>query len=196
MKTIKQKIFEIHDVECNQKYGDGLPYSFHLKAVHAQNKFKPLFSRPIMETPCFSGNATILDVALWGHDLIEDARFTYSDLKKFLIEDIKQYRAHDFDGEVVAEKVADIIYAVTDEKGKTRAERKNDKYYEELSKNRTAVYVKLCDIAANTLYSKLTDSSMYEKYKKEFPKVKEKLSRETFEGHIDLQPMFEYVENL
>ena len=35
---IIHKIFDIHDIDVNQKYGDNLPYSFHLKAVVAQGK--------------------------------------------------------------------------------------------------------------------------------------------------------------
>ena len=34
MRTLMEKIFEIHDITCNQKYDRDLPYSFHLKAVY------------------------------------------------------------------------------------------------------------------------------------------------------------------
>ena len=51
--------------------------------------------------------------ACWVHDVIEDCRETYNDVKN-----------------VLGERVADIAYALTNEKGKTRKERANDKYYE------------------------------------------------------------------
>ena len=86
--------------------------------------------------------------------------------------------------------VADIVYCVTDEKGKNRKERKNDKYYQELKENKLAVFVKLADLAANTLFSKLSGSSMYEKYKKEWPKFKEKLYI------AEYKEFFNYIENL
>ena len=34
MRILMEKIFEIHDIICNQKYDRDLPYSFHLKAVY------------------------------------------------------------------------------------------------------------------------------------------------------------------
>ena len=151
MKTINE-ILEIiyfqHDTICNQKYDKILPYSFHLKCVIEQGKkyYKS----------CFNGdkyyNSVIIACA--GHDLIEDARFSYSDVA-------------DLSG--IFE--ADIIYACTDEKGKNRKQRHSDKFFEELSQNRFAVYVKLCDIISNVLYSLLTNSSMYSKYQDEFPRL-------------------------
>ncbi len=86
--------------------------------------------------------------------------------------------------------MADIVYAVSDEKGKNRAERKNEKYYKELKENKLAVFVKLADLSANTLYSKLTGSSMYEKYKKELPKFREQVYIEEYKD------FFNYLENI
>lgn len=88
--------------------------------------------------------------ACWGHDLCEDARTSYNDIKK-----------------VLGQNAADIIYAVTNEKGKTRSERANDKYYEGIRNTEGAVFVKMCDRIANVQYSKMTKSRMYDVYKKE-----------------------------
>ena len=161
-------IYKRHDEYCNQKYGkDDLPYSFHLKAVVAQaNKYKQLLPK---------GSYTDIDVrisfqqlqlsqvllAAAGHDLIEDARITYNDLKL-----------------VFPIVTADIIYACTEEKGKNRDERHSQKFFDELKQNRLAVYIKLCDIMANVLYSLLSDSSMYAKYQKEFPRLYQELHKE------------------
>ena len=58
--------------------------------------------------------------------------------------------------------IADIVYAVTDEKGKTREERKPKKLYDEMLYNMEAVFVKLCDRLANLKYSKDKYKSMSE----------------------------------
>lgn len=170
--NLRDTIFDIHDNQVNQKYGD-LPYSFHLKCVRMQGL-------PFMSL-C-SEDGFVLDAALYGHDLMEDARYTYNDVKTLML----QYGFSSKNSEAVAE----IIYCVTDEKGRNRSERKNAKYYHELRNNESAVFVKLADIAANTLFSKLTGSSMYNKYKKEFPKFKELCYVKS------LSSFFDYVENL
>lgn len=189
LENFRKEVFYQHDVVCNQKYGDNLPYSFHLKTVEAQMlKFKHLIekgsvvnknnfnSRPVSykEIVCF---------ACCAHDIIEDGRTTYNDLRDMV-------NTEDFGNYTAATMIADIVYCLTDEKGKNRSERKNEKYYKELSENKYAVFVKLADIAANTLYSKLTGSSMYDKYKKEFPNFKEKVYIEEY------KEFFNYVENL
>lgn len=174
MKNFKEYVFDRHDNYCNQKYGNyNLPYSFHLECVLQQSLlFKDLLK---------DDEDRVVYFAALLHDGIEDARLTYNDI----VEVVTEYVNKGF-----AVRVADIIYAVTDEKGKNRAERKNDKYYKELSENKLAVFVKLSDIAANTLYSKLTGSSMYKKYKSEFGGFKEKCFIEEY------SPFFDYVEGL
>lgn len=187
MITFSEEIYRIHDVECNQKYAGDLPYSFHLKAVRAQGeKFLYLIEENYIENKQNYQSKVvsfqeIVVAALDGHDLIEDGRQTYNDVLElgFLFKNPKAARIF-----------ADIIYAVTDEKGKNRSERKSDKYYQELSENKLAVFVKLSDIAANTLFSKLTGSSMYHKYKSEFKHIKEKLYIKEY------AEFFNYVEGL
>ena len=172
MNTLKEYIFDRHNNYCNQKYGNNLPYSFHLDCVVSQGrKFEHLIEK--YWDDC-------VYPALLMHDSIEDARLTYNDL----IDILKRYKYS------YAENIAEIVYRLTDEKGRNRTERKNDKYYKELSENKFAVFVKLADLSANTLYSKLTGSSMYEKYKKEFPKFKERVYIEEY------KEFFDYVENL
>lgn len=148
------KISYQHDVVCNQKYNENLPYSFHLKAVHSMaikyNNLIPYAKRDIVY------------IAAFGHDLIEDARMTFNDVKEMLN----------------SWEIADIIYLCTEEKGKNRSDRHNSKFFLELSTNRLAVYVKLCDIMANVLFSLITNSSMIRKYKDEFKTVKDYLYKE------------------
>mgnify|MGYP000508835938 CR=1 FL=1 len=128
MEKFRQSIHDSHDIDCNQKYGDALPYSFHLKAVEAQGK---KFLHLIDETTATNyditrsnevGVHTVVICALIAHDAMEDARFTYNNV----VDTCNKF----FHNIVAAKVVADIVYCVTDEKGKSRSERKNDKYYD------------------------------------------------------------------
>jgi hypothetical protein len=89
----------------------------------------------------------IILAACWAHDVIEDCRQTYNDVK-----------------EQLGERVADIVYALTNEKGRTRRERANDQYYWGIRETPGAVYVKLCDRIANMTYSWINGSPMFRKY--------------------------------
>lgn len=136
-----------HDVECNQKYAKVLPYSMHLHYVEQQAR---RFNYLIPGDKLF-----LVKAACYGHDLIEDARVTYNDIKQ-----------------IRNEELAEIIFLCTEMRGRNREERKNEEFYTQLVKNELAVFVKLCDIIANIKYSILENSSMYDKYKAEWPKVK------------------------
>ena len=142
-----------------------------LKVLTNSNKYSYLLSNLV--------DRKVVEFAAVGHDLIEDARMTYNDVKDELIKILMEYDTifdSKRDATFLATKIADIIYCVTDEKGKTRGDRKNHKYYKELTKNSLAVYVKLCDILANTEHSRDTKSNMYKKYREEFTRVEKKFS--------------------
>jgi (p)ppGpp synthase/HD superfamily hydrolase len=96
--------------------------------------------------------------------------------------------------EHLGQEAADIIYAVTNEKGKNRKERGGVKYYEGIRQTPGAVFVKLCDRIANVQYSKMTKSRMFEMYKKEHQDFELMIGRYT--ANQDLEPMFEYLSNL
>lgn len=165
LKEFRDYFFDLHDNKVNQKYADTLPYSFHLEMVYNQaKKFSYLIKY---------GEHDRIYISCYAHDSIEDARKTYNDIEK-----------------LCGNEIADIVYCCTEDKGKTREERHSDKFYEELSKNKLAVFVKLCDIIANTHYSLMTNSNMYEKYKKEFDKTKKYLFVKEYED------MFNYLEKL
>ncbi|MBR1412444.1 MAG: hypothetical protein IJ577_04880, partial [Prevotella sp.] len=65
------------------------------------------------------------------------------------------------------------VYALTNEKGRTRAERAGEKYYQGIRETPYAPFVKLCDRLANITYScSGVDGSnlrMKEVYKSEMP---------------------------
>lgn len=158
--------------ETNHMYDTYLPYEFHLRMVIEEYKrFKHLIPEDKIE----------IYYACWGHDLIEDTRTTYGDI-------VKEFSNHYFGDFSI--RLADIIFAVTNEKGKTREDRANDKFYNELKQNKFAVFVKLCDRIANIKYSKMTRSSMYSKYKKEYSNFKEKIYIEEY------KEMFDYIEKI
>lgn len=121
---------------------DGKPYSVHLSMV-ALNAV-----RFIDCIPTQNQNDVIL--ACWLHETIENCRLTYNDIKQ-----------------VAGETVANIVYAVTNEKGKNRKERANDVYYDGIRKTMWAKYVKLCDRLANVQYSYDNMSTMYDVYQDE-----------------------------
>ena len=163
--------------DTNHFYDEYLPYEFHLRmVVNVFNQFKQL-----IENECEGDIDSILEyieLACWGHDLIEDTRVSYNDVKK-----------------VLGEGAADIIYAVTNEKGKNRKERANDKYYEGIRNTDGAVFVKLCDRIANVQYSKMTGSRMFEMYKKENDMFVVQLGWDRKESH-PYGEMFRYLKNL
>lgn len=125
----------------NQTY-DGKPYSVHLAMV---------FSQAMTFIDCVVKNRRkdVLN-AVWLHDTIEDCRLTYNDILK-----------------ISSKEVADLVYAVTNEKGKNRAERANQKYYKGIRDVEYATFIKLCDRLANVIYSKQSQSRMFDVYKDE-----------------------------
>ena len=158
----------------NHMYDAYLPYEFHLRMVaKVAEKFIELI--PDLNDGETALRDTVL-LAAYGHDLIEDTRVSYNDVKENL-----------------GLGPADIIYACTNEKGKNRKERANDKYYEGIRNTRGAVFVKLCDRIANVQYSKMTGSRMFDMYKKENINFMIKLGREVGDSY---EPMFQYLINL
>ncbi|MGA1049157.1 MAG: phosphohydrolase [Minisyncoccia bacterium] len=170
--------------ETNHMYDTYLPYEFHLRMVNQVAKdFKHLLDDKL---DYYTGNPNNKDgyvtlreaclMATWGHDLIEDCRVSYNDVK-----------------DALGQEDADIVYAVTNEKGKNRKERANEKYYEGIRNTPGAVFVKLCDRIANVQYSKMTGSRMFEMYKKENINFMIKLGRQVNNPY---EEMYQYLINL
>lgn len=152
--------------KTNHFYDTYLPYEFHLRmVVQVCKDFSHLYPN----------NWSDLELACWGHDLIEDTRTSYNDCKK-----------------VLGEWVADVIYAVSNEKGRNRQERANREYYLGIRNTEGATFVKLCDRIANIQYSKLTKSRMFEMYRKE----NENFIINMGYGNDYAIPMFKYLLDL
>jgi len=90
------------------------------------------------------------------HDSLEDGRISYNDIKLYF-----------------GVEIADTVYGVTDDTGRNRTERKN---YARIKENRFSRIVKIIDRIANVTESKLTGSSMFKKYIKEYAGFKENIS--------------------
>lgn len=149
--------------KTNQRYGDddSLPYGYHLVNV---------VQTAITNLSVSGEGIHYLVFAAAFHDAIEDARLTYNDVLK----EAGRLLGTDYGQDIAA---TEIVYALTNEKGRTRDERANNKYYEGILETAGARYIKLCDRYANMLYS-LTESKkcgMSTKYKKELPSFFEKL---------------------
>ncbi len=164
----RAKHFAIERHEAVSHLYDGGPYAVHLDmAVHFFNRY----ITSLDEDDQIRKHQHVITAAIWLHDTIEDCRLTYNDIKQeFGLE------------------VAELVYAVTNEKGRTRAERANYDYYEGIQKTKFATIIKLCDKLANVTYSLGTGSSMFDKYKKEHEFFKDMLyDKSAQEGaHEDL----------
>lgn len=164
IETKAKEYAEFCHSSTNHHY-DEFPYSFHLQMVrNAGEKFIHLIPEE---------NRDIVLAGCWVHDTIEDARQTYNDVKSNTSED-----------------VAEIAYALTNEKGKNRSERANDKYYQGIKNTPFGTYVKLCDRIANIQYSKKKGEKMISLYRKENPNFEEKLYSPLYDE------MFKYIREL
>ncbi len=157
IETIRQSAHDLHQ-SVNQTYGDELPYGYHLDMVvngirdfghlvcACEEDFLPLF---------FGG---------YYHDSIEDARLTYNDVMKV---------ARKWLTEEQALMATELVYALTNDKGRTRAERAGEKYYQGIRETPYAPFVKLCDRLANISYScsgvNTDNLHMKDVYKHEMP---------------------------
>lgn len=81
--------------------------------------------------------------------------------------------------------VAEIVYALTNEKGRTRRERANDKYYEGIRNTRFATFCKLCDRIANLEYSLSKGSDIASMYSKENPHFIRAIYNEEYKEMFD-----------
>lgn len=177
--------YYLHDVTCNQKYDDYLPYSFHLKAVDAAilnfkdhipfDKIKLTQIEEWLLDEKFALNFVRIVGA--GHDSIEDARLTYNNIK-----------------EQFGEKVADAIFGCTESTGKSRKERKDEAYYKRLIENDVSVFVKLCDMIANSHYSIMTFNKKMIKNKiEDYETLYQKL---TEYQKLKFAPLHDYLDYL
>ncbi len=137
IEVIGQSAHDLHQ-SVNQTYGDNLPYGYHLDMV--VNNI-----RDFGHLVCVQ-EADVLPLFFGGyyHDSIEDARLTYNDVMKTARHLLTVEQAL---------MATEIVYALTNDKGRTRAERAGEKYYRGIRETPYAPFAKLCDRLANITYS-------------------------------------------
>ena len=114
-------------------------------------------------------------IAGYLHDVMEDTAISYNDIKN-------QF----------GEEIAEIVYAVTDELGRNRKERKA-KTYPKIMTNTDAIIVKLADRIANVRNSMKYKPEMGKMYSKEFGEFKNALYSST---HTEAKGMWNELETI
>lgn len=157
LSEIKKMAHKVH-ANVNQHYGNCLPYSVHIDHVA---KITSEYAWLICE---HQEDVIPMIFAAYFHDSIEDARLTYNDVKKIALT---------FMAEPQALLATEIVYALTNEKGRTRAERANDKYYQGILSTPYAPLCKVADRLANVSFSvenrQDSDHRMFKIYASEYP---------------------------
>lgn len=142
LEQIRLSAHELHQ-SVNEIYGDDLPYGFHLDMVA-----EGVISYGHLVCAC-EEDVLPLFFGCYYHDSIEDARQTYNDVLR---------TARKWMTEEQAQMATEIVYALTNDKGRTRAERAGEKYFRGIRATPYAPFVKLCDRLANVTYSCSVDS--------------------------------------
>jgi hypothetical protein len=128
--------------DANCKYNGG-SYMFHVdKVVYAVETYQDIF--------IYAKDKEITVAAAYGHDLVEDAKQTFNDMKGILGID-----------------AARIVLRVTDVPAENRLMRHLFTMGKTVEDYR-AIILKMCDIWANATYSKASGGSMYIKYVDEY----------------------------
>ena len=166
INEIRNDAHALH-ASVNHAYDRIRPYGFHLDMVVN-------WVRKYIGEVCVSEQDVLpIYFAAFYHDSIEDARLSYNDVMKIAKELMDEEQAY---------LATEIVYALTNEKGRNRAERANEKYYAGIREIPYAPFVKLADRLANTSYafSKGTADSlrMSKVYREELPGFLEALKVE------------------
>ena len=138
LEQIRLAAHRLHE-SVNQFYDGDKPYGYHLdmvaKEVYAYGHLVLVGEADLL--PLFMG--------AWFHDSIEDARVSYNDVKKIALKfGLTEEQAF---------LASEIVYALTNEKGRNRKERAGKRYYEGIRNTPYAPFVKMCDRMANIRYS-------------------------------------------
>ena len=134
---IRYSAHSLH-ASVNQTYDQVHPYGYHLDMVADGAR---RYGHLVCED---EADVLPLMFAAYFHDSIEDARQTYNDVVRI---------ARQFMDEQQSLLAAEIVYALTNDKGRTRTERAGERYYKGIRETPYAPFVKLCDRLANATYS-------------------------------------------
>lgn len=143
---------------------DGYPYYYHLEDVV-----------DILREFGFTEDKYVISGYL--HDILEDTSISYNDIKnKFGVD------------------VAEIVYAVTDELGRNRKERK-ERTYPKIAKNKDAIIIKLADRIANMRNSLKKGHRMNEMYREEYTAFRSAL-HDVYLDDIELDDLWSTLDDL
>lgn len=185
IEEIRLTAWNLHE-SVGQTYDNNLPYGHHLSMVaEAAIKYG-------CDVVADESDIIPLIFAAFFHDSIEDARLTYNDVVAM---------AERFMNDKQALTAAEIVYALTNDKGRTRKERAGEHYYIGIRETPYAPFVKLCDRLANMTYSfKGTNDSnnhMHKVYQSEWPHFIQAISVEGSDIRFSLPAaMVKEVETL
>jgi len=137
-----------------RRFGQLREAEMFAKGAHAGQKYGKMPYTYHLAAVCqvtkeFSQSLPV-QIAAWLHDTIEDTAVVYNDIKMIFGED-----------------VAELVYAVTDELGRNRFERKEKTLKKCRQTGKEAVALKLCDRIANMRFSQKDDRGHYQMYLKE-----------------------------
>lgn len=128
----------------------------YVQTYHSRQKYDVFsYTHHLIQVRLLAAEFGVIDeatlLAIWGHDLIEDSEVSWKDISRNF-----------------GEEVADIIYCVTDELGRTRKE-KHEKTYPKIKNNKKALIVKLLDRIGNLRFSVATNNTdKFKMYREEF----------------------------
>ena len=171
IKAAMEYAYKCH-TDVNQFY-DGKPYIVHPQMVYDYGcKYAHLLSYYYTEY-----EIGVVLCACWTHDLIDDCRKTYADIR----DDLARSTGRSI-SLLESTAIADITFALSNEKGKLRRDRENEKYLSAIADSPLATFAKLCDRLANVKYSKENEGGDHklEMYKKGYGFFKEKLFKIAF----------------
>ncbi len=185
IEEVRECAHMLHE-SVNQQYDKKHPYGFHLDMV-ADSVFK--YGHLICQS---EHDVVPLFFGAFYHDSIEDARMSYNDVTK---------AARLFMDEEQAYMAAEMVYALTNDKGRTRAERAGERYYQGIRETPYAPFLKLADRLANTTYSfthcNKENVHMKEVYREEMPHFLEAIDAHSDDPRLGLpQEMIDDIYKL
>ena len=173
---IQASAFQLH-ASVGQTYDGTHPYSLHLQMV-ADSVMK--YGHEVCQE---TSDMLPIIFGAYYHDSIEDARLTYNNVVR---------TASHFMTPDQAVMAAEIVYALTNDKGRTRAERAGENYYRGIRQTPYAPLVKLADRLANTTYSathtNASNQHMLHVYRSEMPHFIESIHSDGSDPRTALPP--------
>lgn len=181
LEIIRQTAWDLHE-SVGETYDKHLPYGHHLSMVADEvlrwGHLVAVEKEDILP----------LLFAAYYHDSIEDARLSYNDVTK---------TARRFMSEEQAFMAAEIVYALTNEKGRTRQERAGERYLQGIRQTPYAPFVKLCDRIANMTYSSQgtnpSNIHMAEVYASEWPHFIEDIDAQSDDIRLNIPEAMKHI---